>query len=168
MQAPERIEPRALGDYLEVMSKSVFQTGMSWRVVESKWPGTREAFRGFNADAVAALSPDDIDALAQDARVIRNRKKLEAVVGNAGRMLDLERAHGSFRSYLRSHDGFDATVAALRKDFKFLGDMGAYHFLYVVGEQVPPMRSGALPGARLPIPWPISTTPRSSGASAFR
>ena len=25
----------------------------------------------------------------------------------------------------------------LRKQFKYLGDMGAYHFLWVVGEEVP-------------------------------
>ena len=35
-RAPERIEPQSLGDYLEVMSKAVFQAGMSWKVVEAK------------------------------------------------------------------------------------------------------------------------------------
>ncbi len=136
--APERIDPQSLGDYLEVMSKSVFQSGMSWRVVESKWPTTREAFRGFDAEAVASLSPDDIDELAKDTRVIRNRRKLEAIAGNARRMVELEKEHGSFRNYLRSHDDFGSTVKALRKDFKFLGEMGCYLFLYVVGEEVPP------------------------------
>ena len=29
-------------------------------------------------------------------------------------------------------------VKDLRKQFKFLGEMGAYHFLWVVGEEVPP------------------------------
>ena len=42
--APEQITPQVLGDYLDAMSKSVFQSGMSWRVVKAKWPGTREAF----------------------------------------------------------------------------------------------------------------------------
>ena len=137
MEAPERIEPKRLGDYLEVMSKSVFQSGISWKVVEAKWPGTREAFNGFSAEAVADLTPDDLDQLTMDTRVIRNRRKLEATVGNARRMLELERQHGSFRAYLRSHGGFENTVADLRKQFKFLGDMGAFHFLYVVNEEVP-------------------------------
>ncbi len=137
-RAPDQIEPQSLGDYLEVMSKAVFQSGMSWKVVEAKWPGTREAFRGFDAQAVARLTPDDLDALTGDERVIRNRRKLEAVVSNAGRMLELEAVHGAFRDYLRSHDGFEATVSDLRKQFKFLGDMGCYYFLYVVGEKVPP------------------------------
>ena len=135
---PERIEPKSLGDYLDVMSKSVFQSGISWRVVESKWPSIREAFRGFDAEKVAAMTEADIDELAKDTRVIRNRRKLDAIVGNASRMVELEREHGTFRNYLRSHADFDATVAALRKQFKFLGEMGCYHFLYVVGEQVPP------------------------------
>ena len=137
-QAPAQIKPQSLGDYLEVMSKSVFQTGISWKVVENKWPGIKEAFRGFDAQAVASLTPDELDALTKDARVIRNRRKLEAIVGNAARIIELDAKHGTFRDYLGSHEGFDATVADLRKQFKFLGDTGSYVFLYVVGEKVPP------------------------------
>ena len=136
--APERIEPQSLGDYLEVMSKSTFQSGMSWRVIESKWPGIREAFRDFDTEAVASLTEADVDALTQDKRVIRNRRKLDAVVSNAQRMLELEKSHGSFRNYLRSHDTLDETTKDMRKQFKFLGEMGVYHFMYVVGEEVPP------------------------------
>ena len=138
MQAPERIEPKVLGDYLDVMSKVVFQSGMSWKVIESKWPTTREAFHNFDAHEVAAMGEVDIDRLAQDTRVIRNRRKLAAVASNAARMLELETEHGSFRDYLRSHGDFESTVKALRKDFRFVGDMGCYYFLYVVGEEVPP------------------------------
>ena len=137
MQAPQRIDPQSLGDYLDVMSKSVFQAGISWRVVESKWPGIREAFRNFDAEAVAVMSDGNIDELAQDTRVIRNRRKLQAIVNNARRMVELAEEHGSFKDYLRSHADFDATVKDLRKKFKFLGEMGSYHFLYVVGEEVP-------------------------------
>ena len=52
-------------------------------------------------------------------------------------MAAIEDEFGSFRDYLRSHDGFEETVADLRRRFRFLGDTGAYYFLYVVGEQVP-------------------------------
>ena len=135
---PERIEPASLDDYLEVMSKAVFQSGMSWRVVEAKWPGIEEAFHNFDVHKVADFSVFEVEALAQDKRVIRNRRKLAAIVDNAQRMIELEREHGSFRSYLRSHGDFDATLTALRKDFKFMGPTSTYFFLYVVGEQVPP------------------------------
>lgn len=136
--APEQIEARTAGDYLDVMSKAVFQSGISWRVIEAKWASTREAFHGFDARRVASMSEREIDALAEDTRVIRNRKKLEAIVGNAARMLELEAEHGSFKRYLRAHHGFEGTVKALRKDFKFLGESGCYYFLWVVKEPVPP------------------------------
>jgi len=137
MEAPKKIQPRGLSDYLEVMSKAVFQTGISWRVVDAKWPGIREAFRAFDPAAVAGLKPDELDALSGDPRVIRNRRKIEAIMDNARRLLELERRHGAFRDYLRSHGGFEGTVADLRKQFKFLGDTGAYYFLGVVDEEVP-------------------------------
>ena len=137
MEAPARIEPRGLADYLEVLSKAVFQPGMSWQVVAAKWPGIKEALHSFDPAKLADLTPPDLDALMADKRLIRNRRKLEAIVANAGQMLDLERAHGSFGDYLRSGGSFDATVADLRARFRFLGEMGAYYFLHVVGEPVP-------------------------------
>ena len=138
MHVPEKIEPGNLADYLEIMSKSVFQSGISWRVVESKWPGVREAMRGFDPETVAALADPELDDLAQDSRMIRHRRKLSAISANARKMLDLEAEHGTFRDYLRSHGSFDATLQSIRKEFKYMGDSGTYHFLYTVGEEVPP------------------------------
>jgi 3-methyladenine DNA glycosylase Tag len=135
---PEQIKPQSLDDYLEVMSKAVFQSGMSWKVVEAKWPSTREAFHDFHVQEVAALTPFDVEELAKDTRVIRNRRKLEAIVNNAQKMLELDEEYGSFQNYLRSHGDFDGTLTAIRKDFKFMGPTGIYYFLYVVGEEVPP------------------------------
>ena len=137
MGPPEQVKPSGLADYLEVMSKAVFQSGMSWKVVEGKWDGTREAFHGFDAVRVASMDEPEIDALAQDTRVIRNRRKLNAIVSNAARMVELEAEHGSFAQYLADAGEFDDQVKALKSDFKFLGTFGTYYFLFVVGEQVP-------------------------------
>lgn len=150
MEAPERIEVKGLADYLDVMSKAVFQSGISWKVVDAKWPSTREAFHGFDPETVAALTPDDIDALAIDTRVIRNRRKLEAVVTNARQLLALDHEHGSFRAYLRSHDSYAATEVDLRRRFKFLGDVGIYCFLWIVGEDVPDYDSWCIAHGRAP------------------
>jgi 3-methyladenine DNA glycosylase Tag len=136
-RAPAKIEPRTPGDYLEVMTKAVFQAGMSWRVIEAKWDGFREAFEGFDAEKVASFGPDDIERLAQDTRIVRNRRKIQATVDNADEILALDRKHKGFRNYLRSHPSFEETVADLKRRFGFLGDTGSYYFLHVVGEQVP-------------------------------
>ena len=107
MEAPDRIEPQRLGDYLEVMSKAAFQTGISWKVVENKWPGIKEALRDFDPVKIAQFSDKDIDDLTQDTRVIRNRRKLEAIVANARRLIELEEEHGRL-----DHSYRDAGVTA--------------------------------------------------------
>jgi DNA-3-methyladenine glycosylase I len=111
---------------------------MSWKVVEAKWPTTRQAFFNFDTEKIADMVEPELEQLAQDTRVIRNRRKLAAIVSNAQKMIDLEKEHGTFRHYLRSHGGFDATLNALKRDFKFMGPSGIYYFLYVVKEDVPP------------------------------
>jgi len=137
MEAPGKIQPKTLADYLDVMSKSVFQTGISWRVVKSKWPGIREAFHGFDPVAVSNFTTADLNQLVEDKRVIRNWRKIEAIIDNAIRIQELEKSHGGFQNYLRSHSSFEELVKNLRKQFKYLGDIGAYHFLWGVGEEVP-------------------------------
>ena len=137
MEAPTQIKPKRLADYLDVLTKAVFQSGISWRVVEAKWPGTRVAFHDFDPERVANLTPKQIDRLTEDTRLIRNRRKIEATVENAETMLDLDRAHKSFRRYLRSFADFEAVSADLVRRFKYLGETGAYYFLHVVGEPVP-------------------------------
>lgn len=137
MQAPTQITPTGLADYLDVITRAVFQSGMSWRVVEVKWGGFREAFAGFDPAAVAAFDDDDVERLVVDQSIIRNRRKIEATVSNAQALLALEDQSGGFAGWLRSRGDFEATVSALRGEFRFLGDMGAYYFLYVVGEKVP-------------------------------
>ncbi len=139
MQEWHGSRPTSLSGYLEAMSRAIFTAGISWKVVEAKWEGIREAFAGFDVDTVAAMSPEDVDRLAGDTRVIRNRRKIEGVVDNAARLLELDSAPGGFAAYLRSHPGFQETVADLRRNFKFLGEFTAYYFLAAVGEPVPPV-----------------------------
>ena len=138
MQAPVQIKPTRLADYLEVLTKAAFQSGMSWQVVDAKWDGFRQAFAGFDPKTVAAFDDEDVERLAEDTRIIRNRAKIEATVHNAGVMLALDGEAGGFVGWLRGRGSFADTVAALRGEFRFVGDMGAYYFLYVVGERVPP------------------------------
>ncbi|MYK60828.1 MAG: hypothetical protein F4034_02450, partial [Chloroflexi bacterium] len=100
--APPQIQVQSLNDYLEVMSKAVFQSGMSWQVVNAKWPDTNEAFHGFEIGRVAALTQEELDELAQDKRVIRNRRKLAAIAHNALRFIELDAELGCFIDNIRS------------------------------------------------------------------
>ncbi len=134
---PERFEPTGLADYLAVMSQAIFQAGLSWALIASKWDAYLRLFEGFNPTIVAAFGEGDIERLMTDGGVVRTRKKIVATVENARTMLALERDFGSMRAYLRSFDTYESLAADLRKRFKFLGALSAYYFVFRVGERVP-------------------------------
>jgi 3-methyladenine DNA glycosylase Tag len=135
---PTKHKPKNLAGYLEALSRPVFQAGISWRVIDAKWDGIREGFRQFDPPTVAAFGADDVERLLADPAVVRSRSKIEATIDNAQTMIELDREHRGFRRYLRSQKDFGATVRELKRNFRYIGDSGAYHFLYVVGEPVPP------------------------------
>ena len=137
MEAPTQITPTKLGDYLEVLTKAVFESGMSWAIIEHKWAGFREAFKNFDPETIASFTPDDLDRLTNDTRIVRNRKKIEATVHNARTMIDLDREYKGFKNYLHAQGGFEPLLKDMKKRFKFVGAFGAYYFLHVVGEEVP-------------------------------
>jgi 3-methyladenine DNA glycosylase Tag len=137
MEAPLKIKPESLSDYLEVMSKAVFQTGISWKIVETKWPGIKDAFKGFDPLIISRFSITEIDNLLEDKRIIRNRRKVEAIISNAKSIMELDKSYGSFPKYLKTFNSFEEVSKDLRKQFKFLGELGAYYFLWVVSEPVP-------------------------------
>ncbi len=138
MEAPEQVVATTPGDYLAVMTRAVFQGGISWAVVNAKWDGIQQAFHNFDAERVANMAAPEIDRIAADPEVIRNRRKIKATVSNAARLLELSDEYGDFGAFLDSQPDFAAKVKALKKNFKFLGETGSYHFLYVVGQPVPP------------------------------
>jgi len=110
---------KTLDDYLEHMSKPVFQAGISWRVVDAKWPTIKAAFHRFKIARVARMSDPDVGELVKDTRVIRSRPKIAAIVHNAGEIMAIERETG-FKKYLRSFDDYAALEKDLKKRFKFL------------------------------------------------
>ena len=132
--------PTSLSGYLEAMARAIFTAGISWKVVAAKWDGIREAFADFDVDTVAGLTADDVDRLSSDTRVIRNRRKIEALIENAAKMLELDKTPGGFQGYLASHGDYQETVADLKHDFRFMGDSTAYFFLAMVDEPVPAAR----------------------------
>ncbi len=137
-KAPTNTSPQSLSDYFEVLSKAVFKSGISWGVVEARWGGLRAAFHGFDPARVASFTPETVERLMSDARMMRSRTKIEATIDNAAEIVTIDREHGGFGNYLRSHSGFDEAVRDLTSRFRCLGESGAYSFLQLVGEQVPP------------------------------
>lgn len=130
-----------------------FQAGISWLVILKKRDGFREAFDGFDPALIARYDDARIAALRQDPRIVRNRAKIDAAVGNAQAWLEIM-SRGSFSEMLWDFVGgapkvnrwtassqvpaqtetSKAMSKALKKaGFKFVGPTIVYAFMQAVG-----------------------------------
>ncbi len=78
----------------ERLSLEAFQSGLSWRTILAKRPAFRAAFADFDPDAVARFGDDDVARLMADAGIVRNRRKVDATIGNARATIALRDAGG--------------------------------------------------------------------------
>ena len=124
---------RTLSDYFEAITAAVFQSGLSAQVVHSKWSGFEQAFGGFDPRVVAQFTPDDVDRLVSDPFIIRNRRKIEATIDNANRILDLDQ-DGGFGKWLDSFGNDEARAEGMRNEFRFLGPSGISTFFHMVSD----------------------------------
>jgi DNA-3-methyladenine glycosylase I len=124
----------------ERLALEIFQAGLSWEIVLRRREGIRAAFGGFAPDHVARLDEAARDQLLADSRVIRNRRKIDAIIANAGVMCGLIETHGSVAGWLDAQHPLpkDEWVRLFRRTFRFTGPEITNEFL---------MSLGYLPGA---------------------
>lgn len=130
------------------------QAGLSWITVLKKRENYRASFHQFDPQKVAAMSAEDVDILVQNAGIIRHRGKIEAIIGNARAMLQMEENGESFCDFVWSFvdhtpqvtqaenstgiptttPASDALSKALKKrGFKFVGSTICYSFMQACG-----------------------------------
>ncbi|NRQ02187.1 DNA-3-methyladenine glycosylase I [Marinobacterium sp. xm-d-530] len=113
-----RTDDRTLFEFMVLESA---QAGLSWRTVLNKRQGYRHHYRNFEPELVAQFGEKEIEAMLADARVIRNRAKIEASINNAKQFLAISKEFGGFANYLWSF--MDAKVIVNRP--KTLADIPA-------------------------------------------
>ena len=134
---PDQIEPKGLSDYLDVMTRAVFQAGLKWASIAQQWDRLRASFDGFDCERVAAYTDFDVDRIMETEGILHSARKVRATIQNAQRIVELDRAHGGFANYLRAFPDYIALAANIRKNFKFMGEMNVWYFLFRVREPVP-------------------------------
>ncbi|HEY9085476.1 MAG TPA: DNA-3-methyladenine glycosylase I [Candidatus Tyrphobacter sp.] len=134
---PEVIVPTGLGDYLEIMTRAVFQAGVSWKQIAAPWDAYRAAFENFDVARVADYGEADIERVLAVPGILRSPRKVLATVRNAQTLLQLDREGGGFEKYLHGFDGYEALAKELKRRFAFMGEMNAWYFLFRIGERVP-------------------------------
>lgn len=134
---PDVIVPQSLNDYFEIMTRAVFQAGVSWAQIAKNWNAYRRAFDAFDAKRVAAFNSFDIERVLEEPGILRMRRKVEATVKNANALLEVERHFGTFHNYVASFDSYAKIATDMKKRFSFMGDMNIWYLLFRVGEPVP-------------------------------
>lgn len=116
------------------------QAGLSWLTILKKRDAFRRAFDGFDLDTVASYGEAERERLLADSGIIRNRLKIDAVIENARRLLEIRKDFGSFAAWLDTHHPLpkDEWVRLFRRTFRFTGGEITGEFL---------MSTGYLPGA---------------------
>ncbi len=147
---PSRDDPHLF----EMLVLEGAQAGLSWSTILNKRAGYRRAFADFDIDTVARFTPKHIDALVQDAAIVRHRGKLESAVTNARAVQQIQAEHGSFANFVwsfvdqtpiqnnwmsyteapASTEVSDALSKALKRyGCKFVGTTICYSFMQAVG-----------------------------------
>ncbi len=135
----DRTSPPTDSEYLENLSQKIFISGFAWPPVRDRWPRFQEAFCRFDPEIVADMPEELIEHLCGDPGLIRNRRKIRAVVANAARIVEIAGDYGSFWRYLRSLDHlvYKSSSRLLSRQFASCGPNTIYYFLMAAGESVP-------------------------------
>jgi len=127
----------------ERLSLEIMQAGLSWEIVLKKRAALARAFKGFDPERVAAFDAQAIEDLLADPSIIRNRRKIEAIVANAAIVMGLRATHGGFAPWLDAHHPSPRNewTRLFKKTFRFTGGEIVGEFLtslgYLEGAHVP-------------------------------
>jgi len=116
------------------------QAGLSWSTILNKKENFFKAYDNFEIKKVAKYKQKKIDALLNDAGIIRNRLKINAAIENARKILALQDDFGSFKNWIDQHHPLtkEQWVKLFKMHFRFTGGEIVNEFL---------MSTGYLPGA---------------------
>lgn len=138
----------------KMLCMEAFQAGLSWNIVLRREAQLEAAFDGFDPTVVAAYPDGKADELMLFDGMIKNRKKIEAVLHNAKCYLKIQKEFGSFDNYIWGFTGgkvtdnhftessqlpastplSDKIAKDLKKrGFKFLGTVTVYAFMQSMG-----------------------------------
>ncbi len=138
----------------ENLSLDIFQAGLNWELVLNKRESFRKAFDNFEPKIVANYSEEKINRLLDNAKIIRNKQKINSTVNNANRFLEIKKEFESFSNFIwsfvggktihnkfakladhpsQSKESVEMSKEMKRRGFKFVGPTICYAFMQAVG-----------------------------------
>lgn len=138
----------------EILSLEAAQAGLSWITILKKRDNYRKAFNNFDLQKIANYSQEDINRLLNNPGIIRNRRKIESVINNASKVIEIQNKHRSFSDFLWQFVGEKPIVNSWKNEkeiptktkeselmsktlkergFTFVGSTICYSFMQAVG-----------------------------------
>lgn len=111
------------------------QAGLSWITMLKKQENFRKAFDNFDIAKIANYGDSDRSRLLADSGIIRNKRKIDAVIFNAKVILKLQKLYGSFKNWLNVNHPLsrEEWTKLFKKYFKFVGGEIVGEFLISTG-----------------------------------
>ena len=126
-------------DVFERLVLESFQSGLSWSTILKKREAFRTAFASFIPEAVAAFTDQDRERLMQDAGIVRNKRKIDAVITNARAVIALRGALAAEADAHRAGRMEEASLAQLlRPRQPYPRHLGELAWLYQPNHQPRP------------------------------
>ena len=125
-----------------------FQSGLSWRTILNKRDAFRAAFDQFDFHKVALYQQEDVERLLQNSAIVRNRRKIDAVINNAQRAIEMQQEEGSLAAFFWRYEAKEpvepqtqtTSVESIalsktlkKKGWKFVGPTTMFAFLQSMG-----------------------------------
>lgn len=138
----------------EMLVLEGMQAGLSWLTILKRREGMRQALHNFDYKIIAAYSDDDFNRLMHDDAMIKNKLKINSIINNAQRFIEVQEAFGTFDQYIWSFTDFEPVITyydneslvptdnalsqRISKDlkkrgFKFVGPVIIYGYLSAIG-----------------------------------
>jgi 3-methyladenine DNA glycosylase Tag len=138
---PAPVTLPTLRDHLEILTRAIFQAGLSWALIAARWPIFEPAFDYFDVLRVANYGDFDTERLMATDGLIHSVKKIRGTITNANALIELERDFGSVDGYAQRFAAYADLFADARGRFAFLGDLSCYYWLFRTGCPVPPFET---------------------------
>lgn len=152
--------------WLSAMARGIFQAGISWKVVENKWPDIEDAFHGFEVTRVAFMPEDWFYELIEDKRIVRSPPKVRAIQENAALIQTVAQSYGSFGRKVGDWpaDDFQGLLDWLQQDGARLGGGTGSYLLRSMGKESYILSTDVV--ARLVAEGVVDKAPTSKKAKA--
>lgn len=138
----------------EFLMMEVMQCGLNWNMMIQKREVFRACFDDFDFDKIASYDEKDIQRILDFDRMIKSRRKIEAVISNARHFIEIRSEFGYFDKYIwKWSDGKtilynghqkgkipaknklsdDISKDLKKRGFKYLGSITVYSHLQSCG-----------------------------------